>query len=177
LHCFSFFWIYVTLADQGRDHARIGVEFIARMELATNMFKAFCELYLHYRPRRSWYRISDYKFVFIVEPAIFCANIVSVKRCKCGLEARKGQRHCLACHAAYMRRWRKIHPLTAEQKRRDNCRSYLNVYVRRGKIQRKRCEVCGRKAVEALHLNYAKPLEVKWLCRPHHLVAANNQLL
>src|SRR5512146_416701 len=71
-------------------------------------------------------------------------------------------------HNAYMRAWRKTHPMNAEQKRKDSCRSYLGVYLRRGKIQRQPCELCGAPA-EAHHHDYSKPLEVRWLCRPHHL--------
>lgn len=68
-----------------------------------------------------------------------------------------------------MREWRKTHPMTEEQKRKDRCRAYLNVYVQRGKVKRDKCEVCGKTAVEAHHEDYSKPLEVKWLCRRHHL--------
>ncbi len=31
------------------------------------------------------------------------------------------------------------------------------------------CEVCGEKQVEAHHEDHAKPLQVNWLCRKHHL--------
>ena len=72
-------------------------------------------------------------------------------------------------HAAYMRMWRKIHPLTAEQHRRDNCRSYAGVYLRRGKLERGVCEVCGDDASEMHHADYDEPLLVTWLCRPCHL--------
>lgn len=31
------------------------------------------------------------------------------------------------------------------------------------------CEVCGRtRNVDAHHDDYAKPLDVRWLCRSHH---------
>ena len=76
-------------------------------------------------------------------------------------------RYCKACHAAYMREWRKSHPLTPEQ-HRDNARSYDNVYLRRGLIQRQGGEVCGARA-EMHHDDYDQPLAVRWLCRRHHL--------
>lgn len=51
---------------------------------------------------------------------------------------------------------------------KDNARSYLGVYVRRGRVKRGPCEICGSTA-EAHHEDYGKPLDVRWLCRVHHL--------
>jgi hypothetical protein len=74
-----------------------------------------------------------------------------------------------AKHAAYMRNWRASHPLTAEQRRKMNCRSYAKVYLQRGKLERQPCAECGAPA-EMHHPDYAQPLRVIWLCRQHHLV-------
>lgn len=92
------------------------------------------------------------------------------KRCSTcrGPRDRPG-RNCLGCHAAYMRAWRPLHPMTAEQRRRANARSYLKTYVRRGKVRREPCAVCGAGKAEGHHEDYGKPLEVRWLCRAHHL--------
>ncbi len=89
---------------------------------------------------------------------------------------RDGQRYCLACHAVYMRAWRPVYSdMTPEQRMKSNARSMANVYLRRGKIKRKPCEHinpetrrrCGAWA-EMHHPDYSKPLEVIWLCVPHH---------
>ena len=67
-----------------------------------------------------------------------------------------------------MRKWRKDHPLTEDQKVRDRARSYANVYLSRGKLQRGPCEDCGvtheDQPVRMHHEDYSKPLEVTWLC-------------
>lgn len=89
--------------------------------------------------------------------------------CRCGeSHERAGQRHCLRCHAAYMCDWRKDTKLSPMQRAKDNCRSYANVYKKRGKIIRQGCVVCGSDA-EMHHADYSKPLDVTWLCRRHHL--------
>lgn len=80
------------------------------------------------------------------------------------------QRNCLACHNKYMRANRKRHKdLTPEQKLKANCRSYVNVYIKRGKISKQSCSVCGNIKAEAHHEDYSKPLDIIWLCRLHHL--------
>lgn len=40
--------------------------------------------------------------------------------------------------------------------------------VAQGKMKRHPCEVCGEGPTEAHHDDYAKPLEVRWLCFVHH---------
>ena len=70
-----------------------------------------------------------------------------------------------------MREWRKTHPLSADQRKKANARSYAKVYRKRGKLIARPCQVCGSSEVEAHHDNYDKPLDVKWLCRRHHLDA------
>ncbi len=83
-------------------------------------------------------------------------------------EPAPGQRYCRICHAAYMREWRKTHPLTPAQKQKDSCRSYAGVYKRRGRLTPEPCQ-CGSEDVEMHHGDYTQPLVVAWLCRPCHL--------
>lgn len=89
---------------------------------------------------------------------------------RCGVEhQRQKQRYCTRCHAAYMREWRKTHPLTPEQRHKDACRSYAGVYKRRGHLSPEPCQNCGNPEVEMHHPDYDVPLAVIWLCRPCHL--------
>lgn len=88
----------------------------------------------------------------------------------CGKNPRAKSSHsyCNLCHNKKTREWRKTHPLTEEQRRRDTARSYASVYLKRGKIKRMPCEVCGEKA-QMHHPDYSKPTKVKWFCRKHHI--------
>jgi hypothetical protein len=63
---------------------------------------------------------------------------------------------------------RKYSDMNDEQKLKIRCRAYANVALKRGKIERQGCEVCGEKA-QMHHSDYTKPLEVRWLCRRHHV--------
>lgn len=71
--------------------------------------------------------------------------------------------------AMYNREWRKIHPLTPEQRRRDNARSYAGIYKRRGLIVQESCAHCGSADSEMHHEDYKRPIDVTWLCRSCHL--------
>lgn len=94
---------------------------------------------------------------------------------KCGNELeinRIGKyRYCKACHSEYTRNNRPKHSeLSPLQRTKANARSYLNVYIHRGKIVPQPCEVCSTTInVQAHHDDYSKPLEVRWLCPLHHL--------
>lgn len=92
--------------------------------------------------------------------------------CLCGQPlAKSNHSYCYDCKNRIAREWRKAHggskALTAEQRRRSNCRSYAHVYIKRGKLKREPCRVCGEKA-EMHHSDYNKPLVVEWLCQFHH---------
>lgn len=78
-------------------------------------------------------------------------------------------RYCLPCHAAYMRKWRKTHPLNEEHKKRDNARSIASVYKRRGLLVPMPCQSCGNNQAEMHHPDHELPRHVIWLCRPCHL--------
>lgn len=41
--------------------------------------------------------------------------------------------------------------------------------IKAGKMKRGKCGICGKEKAEAHHYDYNKSLEVKWLCRKHHL--------
>jgi hypothetical protein len=92
---------------------------------------------------------------------------------KCSKEVennRVNQRYCKDCHNEHARRTRKKHKdLNEEQKLKANCRSYLNTYLKRGLIEKQKCNICGASESEAHHEDYSKPLVVIWLCREHHL--------
>jgi hypothetical protein len=59
------------------------------------------------------------------------------------------------------KRWRAEHP---ERRRAEE---KIRRAVREGKMKRCVCWVCGSEA-EAHHPDYSRPLDVVWLCRPHH---------
>lgn len=71
-----------------------------------------------------------------------------------------------------MRVWRKSHKLNPVQRFKDACRSYANVYRRRGypALARQPCLLCGEANSQMHHADYTKPLAVFYLCRECHLL-------
>jgi hypothetical protein len=90
--------------------------------------------------------------------------------CKCGKPtASPNTGYCNDCRNAYQRANRKSHSeLSPEQRIKANARSYLNVYIRRGLVEKKPCCICGDINAQAHHEDYSKPLEVIWYCKKHH---------
>lgn len=50
---------------------------------------------------------------------------------------------------------------------RKRANTAVNNAVRDGRLKKQPCWVCGEKAV-AHHPDYSRPLDVVWLCQPHH---------
>ncbi len=51
---------------------------------------------------------------------------------------------------------------------KHKARALLNHEVKKGRIIRKPCVICGEVKSEGHHENYKKPLQVTWLCTIHH---------
>jgi hypothetical protein len=60
--------------------------------------------------------------------------------------------------------WKKSVPLEVRDAHDAVERAIAN-----GTLVRQTCEVCGYERVDAHHDDYTKPLDVRWLCRSHHL--------
>lgn len=78
------------------------------------------------------------------------------------------KRYCRLCSAEYLRNWRKTHPLTVEQKFKANVRSKTKMKIRRGKLIKLPCQICGDEKSEVHHLDYKNPDLIEWLCLKHH---------
>ena len=67
----------------------------------------------------------------------------------------------------------KSHTRQADWRRANLVKYELHLAVRRalvaGVLTRQGCEVCGSPTVDAHHECYTAPLDVRWLCRCHHV--------
>lgn len=65
----------------------------------------------------------------------------------------------------YQRKRRKKYP------EKDRARNLVNNHIAKGKLKKLPCVECGDIKTEGHHTNYLEPLNVTWLCRPHHMKA------
>lgn len=88
-------------------------------------------------------------------------------------------------HRDSHRRWKRTHPESRKKKRQRNkasdpvkhkARVMAANAVKRGKLVRSPfCQLClGTERSEGHHPDYAKPLEVVWLCPPCHRAIHGN---
>lgn len=64
----------------------------------------------------------------------------------------------------YVKNFRNKYPMKAEAHRLT--RNAIN----RGELTKQPCEICkSEKDIHAHHDDYSKPLNVRWLCRAHHI--------
>jgi len=109
-------------------------------------------------------------------PALAVRRVCGTRFCR--RTARPGGRHCPSCHAGTVRRWRERHRTELAGRRqialagrdeatrvRDSARAKLAMALRRRKLERGLCVVCGRAEVTALMDDPGRPLEVEWVCR------------
>lgn len=75
--------------------------------------------------------------------------------------ARASQPHRVAGRTLYTEQYRKEFP------NRQAANAAVSRALRAGKLKRQPCWVCGEKAL-AHHPDYDRPLDVVWLCQPHH---------
>jgi hypothetical protein len=58
----------------------------------------------------------------------------------------------------------------AKSPQKSSARAAVQRAISAGRLARQPCEVCGSEvAIHAHHDDYSKPLEVRWLCEPHHI--------
>lgn len=67
------------------------------------------------------------------------------------------------------RKYRAAYLANPENRLKQEVRMIFRDAVRYGKLLRQPCEVCGEAKTEGHHSDYSKPLDVRWLCRLHHI--------
>ena len=86
---------------------------------------------------------------------------------------------CNKCNTARLKKYRNqpgkmaiVYKATSGWAKRNRIKSRahvkLNTALKRGKVSKLPCSICGDINALAHHHDYSKPLDVVWLCRTHH---------
>jgi ribosomal protein S27AE len=87
--------------------------------------------------------------------------------CSKQFQATHGQRRYCSRHCEYARKQDARDAWASERKRAINI---VTAEVAAGRLIQRPCEVCGAdRNIDAHHDDYSKPLDVRWLCRKHHM--------
>ena len=62
----------------------------------------------------------------------------------------------------YKARWKERHPSKTQ------AHHMVEAALDHGRLAREPCEACGSPDTQSHHDDYSKPLDVRWLCIPHH---------
>lgn len=112
------------------------------------------------------------------KPCPRCGKLLPVS--EYGVRYQKGilryQSYCRPCSVDRTQEWFDKPENYQKHLKRQQLRNRQKLYARNkvhaaikaGKLKRQVCERCGSEKVEAHHADYEKPLEVRWLCKPHH---------
>ena len=144
------------------------------------------------KPRQSYCNKcqSEYsakRWAEVIAPRI--VSRVKTDKCRCGNErASYSKSYCVDCISQFGKKRRemlrasgfvakRMPPQSKElRKQRQAVRNITNAAIRAGYLMRQPCEICHTSVnIEAHHDDYAKPLDVRWLCKLHHIEHHNNE--
>lgn len=93
--------------------------------------------------------------------------------CRCGDRRGSHASYCPECWVKYIRAYEK----RPAERIKARARKLAHSAILSGKLVPLPCEVCGDELPESHHEDYAKPLEIRWLCKPHHQLVTNGDFL
>lgn len=120
-----------------------------------------CRICLMDKLEGAFYASNHSKCKECVKEAARNHRLKNIDRIRAYDRMRSSQPHRMANNYQQSSTWRKEFP------NRMRAHSAVAYALRTGKLTRQPCMVCGEKAV-AHHPDYDRPLDVVWLCQPHH---------
>lgn len=133
-----------------------------------------CRTCLMDKPEGAFYASNHSKCKECVKEAVRVNRLENIDRIRAYDRARASQPHRKANNYHQSSTWRQEFP------GRMRAHSAVAYALRTGKMARQPCWECGSDRAVAHHPDYDRPLDVVWLCQPHHkqahaLVANDDQ--
>lgn len=111
--------------------------------------------------RQAWYGRRDIERVLAADAARYYGSAARRE------SSRKRSQEWAEAHPEILREKQRQYRLAYPEKHRAH--EIVANALRTGRLTRRPCEVCGEARAEGHHDDYSKPLDVRWLCRAHHM--------
>lgn len=120
-----------------------------------------CNYCVQEKPEDGFYKSNRTKCKDCIKAAVRDHRQANLERVRAYDRMRASQPHRMANNFAQSQGWRQEFP------NRRRAQGQVQHALRAGRLTKQPCWVCGEKAV-AHHPDYDRPLDVVWLCQPHH---------
>lgn len=94
----------------------------------------------------------------------------------CPIPERHAVCRCRFCRNLHSKRRASLLP-RQEFGPKQRARNLVHFRIKRGKMTRLPCEICGAAKTQAHHEDYSKPSDVRWLCPSHHAMLHHGLLI
>lgn len=121
----------------------------------------FCKTCLIEKPEDAFYKSNKARCKECVCASVKAHRIENIERIRAYDRLRASQPHRKIKNFEHSQAWRQEYP------NRRRAQGLVQHALRSGKLKKQPCWVCGSGAV-AHHPDYDRPLDVVWLCQPHH---------
>lgn len=114
------------------------------------------------KPEGAFYASNHSKCKECVKEAVRVNRLDNIDRIRSYDRARASQPHRIANNFKQSQAWRQEFP------NRRRAQGRVAYALRTGALERQPCWECGTDRTVAHHPDYDRPLDVVWLCQPHH---------
>jgi len=121
----------------------------------------FCKSCQQEKPVMDFYVSNQSRCMECVRKAARANRLAKIDYYRAYDRKRASMPHRMQKNRDITERWKVLNPL------RRAAQVKLGNALRDGRVKRLPCLICGGKA-EAHHTDYSAPLDVVWLCPPHH---------
>jgi hypothetical protein len=121
----------------------------------------YCQACLTHKPEGDFYASKRNRCKECTKKSAKAYRLAKLDHCRAYDKMRASMPHRKALAKQVQEKWRTDYP------NRRAANVALGNAIRNGRVKKQPCWVCGGKAV-AHHPDYSRPLDVVWLCQPHH---------
>lgn len=122
----------------------------------------YCKACHSEKPETAFYASNRTRCKECIKASVRANRLENIDYYRAYDRMRASQPHRKANNFAQSHEWRQQYP------NRRRAQGLVQHALRAGRLQKLPCLVCGSEQSVAHHPDYDRPLDVVWLCQPHH---------